>query len=146
MAHRVKDLPIVPEIWFQVLSQEDLLEKEKQRTPVSLPGEFYGHRSLGGYSHWGHKESDTTEQANTFTLPKKMYRWKITTWKYVPHHVLSGKCKLKPQCAEIPLHTTEMAKLPNTDKIKYWWGCGATVNFIPCLWGSKMYSHFRRVS
>ena len=29
--------------------------------PVFLPGEFHGQRSLGGYSPWGCKESDTTE-------------------------------------------------------------------------------------
>ena len=32
-----------------------------QPTPVSLPGESHGHRSLAGYSPWCHKESDTTE-------------------------------------------------------------------------------------
>ena len=31
-------------------------------TPVFLPGEFYGQKSLGGYSLWGRKESDTTER------------------------------------------------------------------------------------
>ena len=30
-------------------------------TPVFLPGEFQGQRSLAGYSPWGHKESDTVE-------------------------------------------------------------------------------------
>ena len=40
---------------------EDVLEKEIQPTPVSLPGEFYEQRSLAGYSPWGHKESDRTE-------------------------------------------------------------------------------------
>ena len=30
-------------------------------TPVFLPGEFHGQRSLVGYSPWSHKESDTTE-------------------------------------------------------------------------------------
>ena len=30
--------------------------------PVFLPGEAHGHRSLVGYSLWGYKESDTTEQ------------------------------------------------------------------------------------
>ena len=33
-----------------------------QPTPVFLPGEFHGQRSLAGYSPWGCKESDTTEQ------------------------------------------------------------------------------------
>ena len=32
-----------------------------QPTPVFLPGESHGQRSLEGYSQWGHKESDTTE-------------------------------------------------------------------------------------
>ena len=31
-------------------------------TPVFLPGEFHGQRSLVGYSPWGRKESDTTER------------------------------------------------------------------------------------
>ena len=30
-----------------------------------LPGKFHGQRSLAGYSPWGHKESDTTEQARS---------------------------------------------------------------------------------
>ena len=29
-----------------------------------LPGKSHGQRSLGGYSPWGHKESDTTERAH----------------------------------------------------------------------------------
>ena len=33
-------------------------------TPVFLPVEFDGQRSLAGYSPWGHKESDTTKQLN----------------------------------------------------------------------------------
>ena len=33
-----------------------------QPTPVFLPGEFCGQRSLVGYSPWDGKESDTTEQ------------------------------------------------------------------------------------
>ena len=33
-----------------------------QPTPVLLPGKFHGQRSLVGYSPWGCKESDTTEQ------------------------------------------------------------------------------------
>ena len=33
-----------------------------QPTPIFLPGEFHGQRSLAGYSPWGRKESDSTEQ------------------------------------------------------------------------------------
>ena len=31
-------------------------------TPVFLPGKSHGQRTLVGYSSWGRKESDTTEQ------------------------------------------------------------------------------------
>ena len=34
---------------------------EWQSTPVFLPGESHGLRSLVGYSPWGYKESDTTD-------------------------------------------------------------------------------------
>ena len=36
--------------------------RERQPTPVFLPGEFHGQRSLVGYSPWGCKESDTTKR------------------------------------------------------------------------------------
>ena len=36
--------------------------REWQLTPVFLPGEFHGQRSLAGYSPWGCKELDITEQ------------------------------------------------------------------------------------
>ena len=40
------------------------LEKERQPTPVFLPGESHGKRSLVGYSPQGRKKSDTTERLN----------------------------------------------------------------------------------
>ena len=36
-------------------------KREWHPTPVFLPGESHGQRSLVNYSPWGHKESDTTE-------------------------------------------------------------------------------------
>ena len=44
------------------LGWEGSLEKEWLPTPVFLPREFYGQRSLVSYSPWGHKQSDTTER------------------------------------------------------------------------------------
>ena len=38
-----------------------------QPIPVFLPGESHGQRRLAGYSPWGCKELDTTEQLNTDT-------------------------------------------------------------------------------
>ena len=37
-------------------------------TPVFLPGESHGRRSLVGYSPWGRKESDTTEPLHFTSL------------------------------------------------------------------------------
>ena len=44
-----------------------------QPTPVFLPGKSHGQRSLTGYSSWGHKELDMTEQLHfnfNFTLSR----------------------------------------------------------------------------
>ena len=62
VAQTVKNLPAVRETWVQSLGWEDPLDKEWQPTPVFLPGESHGQRSLAGYSPWSRKESDTTEQ------------------------------------------------------------------------------------
>ena len=58
------------ETWVQSLGREDVLEEEWQPTPVCLSGKFHGQRSLAGYSSWGLKELDTTEQLCTFSLQK----------------------------------------------------------------------------
>jgi len=41
-----------------------------QPTPVFLPGEFHGERSLVGYIAWGRKELDTTEQLSIHTCKR----------------------------------------------------------------------------
>ena len=46
-------------------------------TPVFLLGESHGQRSLVGYSPWGHKESDTTEQL-TLSLHVSSNKWRAT--------------------------------------------------------------------
>ena len=40
---------------------EDPLEEGMATTPVLLPAESHGQRSLAGYSPWGCKELDTAE-------------------------------------------------------------------------------------
>ena len=50
MAQMVKPLPAIRETRVRSLGWEDLLEKEP--TPVFLPGESQGWRSLVGYSPW----------------------------------------------------------------------------------------------
>ena len=43
------------------LCQEILCRRERQSTPVFLPRESHGQRSLDGYSPRGYKELDTIE-------------------------------------------------------------------------------------
>jgi len=47
--------------WFNPWIRKVLWRREWQPTPVFLPGEFYGQKSLVVYSPWGCKESDVTE-------------------------------------------------------------------------------------
>ena len=54
VAYTVKNLLAMQETWVLSLAEEDPLEKGMQPTPVFLPGEFHGQRSLVGYSPWGH--------------------------------------------------------------------------------------------
>ena len=68
MVHWVKNSPVMQEIqemqveirvgsWVRKIPWR----RTWQLTPVFLPGEFHGQRSLAGYSSWGRKDSDTTE-------------------------------------------------------------------------------------
>ena len=67
VAQMEKHLSAVQETWVRFLGWEDPLEKGMATTPVFLPGESHGQRSLAGYSPRGCKESDTTEPL-TLTL------------------------------------------------------------------------------
>ena len=58
------NLPIMQETWVWSLGQEDPWRRKWQPTPVFLPGEPRRQRSLAGYSPWGRKEADMTEQLN----------------------------------------------------------------------------------
>ena len=61
MAQTVKNLPAVRETWVQSLGWEDPLQKGMASTPVFLPGESHGQRSLEGYSPRGCKECEMTK-------------------------------------------------------------------------------------
>ena len=63
-------------------------------TPVFLPGVSHGQRGLAGYSPWGHKESDTTEQLtlspSLFHVPDRQPYWLVllgSHYIYTPCHV-----------------------------------------------------------
>ena len=56
VARMVKNLPVVQE------TRLDPLEKSMATHSVFLPREFHEQRRLAGYSSWGCKELDPTEQ------------------------------------------------------------------------------------
>ena len=49
--------------WVRKVSRR----REWLPTPVFLPGESHEQRSMGDYSPWGRKESDTSERQTTLT-------------------------------------------------------------------------------
>ena len=70
-------------------------------TPVFLPGESHGQRSLAGYSPWGHKESDTTEATGTTT------EWSLGRTK---PSALSKEC-FPGTCGICRLHLIQVIKI-----------------------------------
>ena len=62
MTQRVKKLPATQETQVQSLDWEDLLEEEMATHSSILAWEISIDRGAWGYSPWGHKESDKTEQ------------------------------------------------------------------------------------
>ena len=62
MAQMAKNLPIMWANGFVPWVGKIPWRREWLPTPVFLPGEFHGQRSLVGYNLWGCKELDTTER------------------------------------------------------------------------------------
>ena len=61
MAQTVKHPPAMQRPRFRPWARKMPWRRERQPTPVSLPGESKGQGSLADYNPWGHKESDMTE-------------------------------------------------------------------------------------
>ena len=68
----VKNPPAMRETWVRSLDWEDPLERAWQPLQYSSLKNPHGQRRLAGYSPWGCKESDMTEQLSTAHL--------ITQW------------------------------------------------------------------
>ena len=54
-------------LWFDTWIGKIPWKRKWQPTPVFLSGKSHGQRSLAGYSPWGHKDSNTTEQLRAHT-------------------------------------------------------------------------------
>ena len=64
-----------------------------QPTPVLLPGESHGGRSLVCYSPWGHKESDTTERLHFHFHEDLQDLLELSPQKRCPFHYRGLECK-----------------------------------------------------
>ena len=76
----VKNLPAMQEIQVWSLDWEDPLRRTWQPTPIFLPRESHGQRSLVGYRPWGLKESDMTKWLSMHT--HKHAYWIEWKWKW----------------------------------------------------------------
>ena len=72
VAQMIKNLPVVQETWFSPWVRKIPGRRKWQPTPLFLPGESHGQKSLVGYSLWGGKELDMTER---LILLKSTHYW-----------------------------------------------------------------------
>ena len=130
----VKNLPVMRKIGVRSLDWEIPWRREWQPTPVFLPGESHGQRSLVGYSPWGHKESDTTF---TFTF-HQYFRKGIGTLRGKLEEVSRKKepCNMaEPDYTVQHSHAGILDTFPRImlQLTHYWWGWGgAKTNACGC--------------
>ena len=87
------------EMWVQSLDQEDSPDEEMaihssilawrrkwQSTPVFLPGESHGWRTLVGCSPWGRKESDFCAKSRKKRL-NSLTQFQLVTFEMLSHQV-----------------------------------------------------------
>ena len=99
VAQMVKHLPAMREAGFYPWVGNIPWKRKWQPTPVLLPGKFHGWRSLVGYSPWGWKESDMTEQLQLHLglviafLPRS--KCLLISWLQSPSSVMLEPPKIK---------------------------------------------------
>ena len=90
VAQMIKNPPAMQETWVWSLGLENPLENGMATTPVFLPGESHGQRSLAGCSLWDRKESITTERValggDTHHFLSQLID-QTSSQGYIPHHV-----------------------------------------------------------
>ena len=93
VAQRLKRPPLMQRPGFDLWVGKFPWRRKWQPTPGFLPGESQGWRSLVGYSSRGRKESDTTEQLHSLTLPictKRPWTFGQLTrpeWSFIPNQI-----------------------------------------------------------
>ena len=84
VAQRLKHLPAMWETWVRSRVGKIPWRGKWQPTPVFLPGESHGRKSLEGYSAWGHTELDMTERLNSTAC---CGRTVVLHWSFYKNHL-----------------------------------------------------------
>ena len=71
----LKNPPAMQETWVQSLGPEIPCRREWLPTPVFLPGEFHGQRSLVSYSPWGQRVRQDQAINTHIRSYKLLYKW-----------------------------------------------------------------------
>ena len=86
-------------------------------TPVFLPGESCGQRSLAGYSPWGHKESDATERL-TVHLTSLLPQWSIEV--FLEFREFKGQLGISGLDLRLPEHSRAFCCWKASSQAKAW--------------------------
>ena len=80
--------------------------RERLLSPVFLPGESHGQRSLAGCSPRGHKKSDTTEQTNTHSQVLLLsFTLRLFTTRTAGRPIPPEECVCARACMCVCMHT-----------------------------------------
>ena len=117
------------EIWVRSLGLKDTPRREWLPTPVFLPGEFHGQRSLESYSPWGCKELGTTESLSvSLSLLNKCFQEQsslVLLHRKTAYRILLQECRGK-DIVEIQQkdfysrNTAERGQPPKAIPILFW--------------------------
>ena len=104
LAQMVKNLPAMQETQVCLIpgSGRSPGEQNAYPTPVFLPGESHGQRSLVGYSPWGHKESSMTLWLNQGSKDCKLL---ICAWNVSNEINFTGIKNVGANCSLSKHHT-----------------------------------------
>ena len=124
VAQTVKHLPTIGETWIWSLGREDPWRRKWQPTPVSLPGESHGRRSLVGYSPQGCRVGHdwATSLSGCYVSRAVSRAWHVLPhlsfivtlqqeYQYCPNILgqdHTPRCRLR--CNEWLLHVTEISE------------------------------------